>query len=354
MQVDLNSKPPYFEQVRVENKERGQLGQLAISLLDQKQSFDPSFLKQLSDKIAQTRVEFETWEHPDNSGFSGVKVEVKHDVYRNHPESKYSPLATMPKKRHKEKFNTWRDKFEAILGEKPSQDTSNMAMANIANLIKKDYQALLQESEKALERYENNQEARIENFIARYHLSKDFDAHALELYNFRLELMKIEVSKPAFFISLEFLYDYFNEVDKAVIHDCIASNRFNSVLEEFVMKLIDYYDEKEDFVNFHTDLLSTPDFLYLFWVCECLADNMKILDENNKLSDFPKVKKFIENGYKSTGMDSADLQVLATELCCVEAGHVNLEWQLSKNISKALLYFALFEIEDEYSRSIYE
>lgn len=87
----------------------------------------------------------------------------------------------------------------------------------------------------------------------------------------------------------------------------------------------------------------------------CLADNARILDENNKLSDFSRLGKFVRNGYKSTDMVESDMQALAYELCCVETvNDLKIDWQLTKNLSKALLYFALFEIEDEYSRSIYE
>ncbi len=354
MQVNLNAKPPHFEQIRTENIESRQPNNLANSLLDQKQPLDPSFISQIGDRLLEKRVEARGWASFINNARSGIRLDEKHDIYENHPESKYSPLGTRPRKLRGPDFESWFRKFAAIVNEKPSLDAHNMAMANISNLMKNDYQALLHQSERALARYPKNLEARIENFIARYRLAKEFDKHALELYHFRLELMKTEVTKPAFSIMFEMLYSYFHDLDRATIHTCVALNRFNSVLEECLMKLIDYYNEKEDFVNFHTDLLASPDHLYLFWICQCLADNARILKENDQLPDFPNLKKFVENEYNSTDMSNTDLQMLAYELCCVETGDVNLEWQLSRNLSKALLYFELFEIEDEYSRLVHE
>lgn len=319
---------------------------------DQTYDFDSSFVRHLSSRIKEERVEVKGWANLTKKLVT-VKLDVKHDIYVNHPESQFSHLGEKPRKLKGTKFIDWYGEFKKHVFEKPLLDAATLAMANIENLMNKDYQKLYEQSEKALKRNLSNQEARIQNFIARYYLNKDLEKHAPELYQLRLELMKTEVTEPAFSIMFGMLYSYFNGLEKPMIHDCVATNRFDSLLEEFSMKLIDFFNEKEDFAKFHADLLCTPDHLYLFWVSQCLADNAKILHMQDKQNHFPNLKQFVEGSAKLTDLNI--MRELAYELCCVEKNDdLNVEWQLCKNLSKALLYFALFEIEDEYSRAIYK
>ncbi len=318
--------------------------QAPLSFIDFHKVFDKKYVDDISKLVRVIRVRIE--EIVNIGGPYHIKVKEDHDVYGWHPQSQYSKLG--PRPTNKAAIKIWNNKIRNLVAEKPKRDADTWSLNNTTNLLEKKYEALLDESEKALDRDPENLRAKIQNYVARFHINPSDSALNADFESIDSQLISIYIRNRTFLTTQHILKAMFNEISQTEIQKSIEKEKFPSLFEEQVLKSFHLVGEQDNYLNLLRELLvAGKDLNYLFLICQFLLKNASLIKANNKLGGFKKIKEFYELNCDIRAQSLEWIRKFLSELEQVESYHLNLNWDLAQNLADVHLLCALNESQHE-------